>query len=101
MLRIDQWPAHNLAGARLLSMDMGLFQYAYTPRAISAVIWHGKDSEGVGQLLAQFMHGRRLLVRYFVASASSRELTFTLEGASSAIGEALQISQPPKASALP
>lgn len=99
MMRIDRWPAHDLDGSRKLTESLGMAMYSYEPKWINVVIWHGRADEGMGTQVAQLMHGRQVVVRYYLMSGGHKETSFALRGAAPAIAQALGIDVPPRSAA--
>ena len=91
--RIDKNPPNDLSNEkRLQEMGLGLQAFAWEPKWVNFLVWHGKESEGRSETLNQLMQGKTVVVRYYLFTGGSKDTTFTLEGAGPAIANALGIS---------
>ncbi|MEW8323407.1 MAG: hypothetical protein AB2606_12260 [Candidatus Thiodiazotropha taylori] len=94
MLRIDNNKPINLSRQKDLQvMGVGVDAYKGQQGQIDFLIWHGKESEGLSESLAQIMGGNKLIVRYYLSSGSYKESTFPLTDAETTISSALKISR--------
>lgn len=93
MYRIDKREPDDLESSRQLSArNLGVRIYAWEPKWVNFVIWHGKEDEGRSAKLKALMSGQSVVFRYTLATGGSKETTFSLDGAGPAIAEALGIS---------
>lgn len=91
--RVDKNEPHDIADdKRIQEMDVGLQAYAWEPKWINFLIWHGKESEGRSTTLDQLMLGKSILFRYYLFTGGYKETTFNLDGAGPAIARALGIA---------
>lgn len=65
--------------------------FAWEPKSVTFIIWHGKEVEGRSETLNQLMQGTSLVFRYYLFTGGYKETTFSLSGAGPAIAEALGI----------
>ncbi|MCG7973885.1 MAG: hypothetical protein JAZ16_02345 [Candidatus Thiodiazotropha taylori] len=94
MLRIDNNKPISLSRQKDLQvMGVGVDAYKGQQGQVEFLIWHGKESEGLSDSLAQIMDGNKLIVRYFLSSGGHKESTFPLTDAETAISRALKISR--------
>ncbi|MCG8016994.1 MAG: hypothetical protein JAY97_12325 [Candidatus Thiodiazotropha sp. 'RUGA'] len=94
MLRIDNNKPISLSRQKDLQvMGVGVDAYKGQQGQIEFLIWHGKESEGLSEFLAQIMGGNKLIVRYYLSSGSYKESTFPLTDAETTISSALKISR--------
>jgi hypothetical protein len=89
MIRVDQLPAQDLAVLQAVSKQ-GVPVIRHTARSTTWFVWIGKGGANIGPL-RNLMDGHSLRVRYYLASGTSQELLFPLEGAKSVIAELLEI----------
>jgi hypothetical protein len=93
MYRIDKNSPNDLAREkRVQEMGVGIQAYAWEPKWVNFLIWHGKESEGRGETLNQLMQGKFIVFKYFLFTGGNKDATFTLEGAGPAIADVLGIS---------
>lgn len=93
VFRIDKNAPHEVADKkRLQEMGVGVQAYAWEPKWVDFLIWHGKESEGRSKTLDQLMEGRTIVFRYFLFTGGYKETTFSLDGAGPAIANALEIA---------
>ena len=59
------------------------------PKWVNFVMWHGEGSE-IGKALRDMASGKKLLVRYFVFTGGSRDISFSLGGFGDALRWLLQ-----------
>lgn len=92
--RIDKNPPTDLErDKRAQAMGLKMDFYKWTPKAVSFLIWHGKESDGRAVVIKQLMNGSTLVFRYYVSNGEFKEATFDIAGAGPAIARALGISQ--------
>lgn len=95
--RIDKNEPENLAIAKATTEDknLRLVLYAWDPKWVTFLIWHGKESEGLGEenALYKLMHGRKIVFRYYLFPTGSHETSFMLDGAEQAITTAIGLDR--------
>lgn len=91
--RVDKNEPHDITDEKQLQeMGVGLQSYAWEPKWVNFLIWHGKESEGRSKTLDQLMQGKSVVFRYYLFTGGYKETTFSLDGAGPAIARALGIS---------
>ena len=65
----------------------------WTPKSITTVIWHGKESDGRNDFINQAMSSSQALVRIPLSGGGTQDISFSMEGARSAIAQALNIPE--------
>jgi len=91
--RVDKNEPHDIADEkRLQEMGVGVQAFAWEPKWVNFLIWHGKESEGRSKTLDQLMQGKSVVFRYHLFTGGYKETTFSLDGAGPAIASALGIS---------
>lgn len=95
--RVDKNEPYDLAGDKQLTENkaLGLVLYLWKPKAVTFVVWHGKESEGMNEknALYQMMHGESIVFRYYLFPNGSNETSFTLDGAEKAITAVLGLNR--------
>lgn len=93
VFRIDKNAPHDVADEkRLQEMGVGVQAYAWEPKWVNFLIWHGNESEGRSKTLDQLIQGKTIVFRYYLFTGGHKETTFSLDGAGPAIANALGIS---------
>lgn len=93
LFRVDKNEAHEVSNDKLLQeMGVDIQTYAWEPKWVNFLIWHGKEDEGRSKTLSQLMHGKTVVFRYHLFNGGYKETTFSLDGAGPAIAKALEIS---------
>lgn len=93
VFRIDKNKPHDIANEKQTQeMRLGIEAFAWEPKWINFLIWHGKESEGRSHNLRQLMQGETIVFRYHLFTGGYKETSFSLEGAGPAIADALGIS---------
>ncbi len=90
MYRIDKNKPNDLASMKMLH-DLGVQAYSWEPKWINFLMWHGKEDEGLSENLVNLMEGEKVVFRYHLSTGGYKDTTFSLEGAASAIAEAIGI----------
>lgn len=91
--RIDKNEPVNLAKMKeTQEMGLGIQAYEWEPKWVNFLIWHGKTDEGIANNLVQLMEGNKVVFRYYLSTGGYKDTSFSLEGADSAISEAIGIS---------
>lgn len=98
MYRVDKNPPHDLADdvklqELLARLGGGRIYYSWEPRWVNFHMWHGKSEEGLAPDLLELMDGNTVLFRYHLATGGYKDTSFTLQGASPAISEAIGIKR--------
>lgn len=96
--RIDKHKVISLADFQSLRR-YGVITAEWEPKWVNFLVWHGKESEGYGQI-AHMLDGSRLLVRYYLASGGYKDTNFSLIGAGPVIADAIGISANPDRDAV-
>lgn len=93
IFRVDKNEPHDIADEkRLQEMGIGVQAFAWEPKWVNFLIWHGKESEGRSKNLDQLMQGKSVVFRYYLFTGGYKETTFPLDGAGPVIASALGIS---------
>jgi hypothetical protein len=91
--RVDKNEPQDIANEkRLQEMGVGIQAFAWEPKWVNFLIWHGKESEGRSKTLDQLMQGTSVVFRYYLFTGGYKETTFSLDGGGKAIASALDIS---------
>jgi len=92
VFRIDKNEPHDvLLEKRLQEMGSGVQAFAWEPKWVNFLVWHGKEAEGRSKMLNELMQGTSVVFRYYLFTGGYKETTFSLSGAGPAIPEALGI----------
>lgn len=92
VFRVDKNEPQDVAKEkRLQEMGVGIQAYAWEPKWVNFLIWHGKESEGRSKTLDQLMQGKTIVFRYYLFTGGYRETEFSLDGAGTVIASALGI----------
>ncbi|MEL0630731.1 hypothetical protein [Psychromonas aquatilis] len=90
IFRVDKNEPTNLQ-SKVKLQKMGFNAYDWSPKWVNFLIWHGKSEEGISVDLGLIMKGDTILFRYYLSTGGFKETTFSLNGASAAISEAIDI----------
>ena len=91
--RVDQNAPTNLARMKeTQEMGLGIHAYAWEPKWVNFLIWHGKEKEGISNDLVQLMEGQKVVFRYYLSTGGYKDTAFSLNGAASTISAAIGIS---------
>lgn len=93
LFRIDKNEPIDLADIREIQKMVGIKTYEWEPKWVNFQIWHGKEEEGIGKTLVQLMEGETVVFRYYLSTGGYKDTSFSLEGAASAIAEAIGITK--------
>lgn len=89
--RIDNRPPQDLATDVRLQRLVGKPMIALEPKWVNFVLWHGQGQE-VGGTLQWLAEGKRLLIRYYIFTGGSKDVSFSLEGFAQELGWLLQLA---------
>jgi hypothetical protein len=92
IFRIDQNKPNDLAGVKRLQDSFGVKAYEWEPKWVNFLIWHGKQDEGISDNIVNLMEGQKLVFRYYLSTGGYKDTEFSLNGAASAISEAIDIN---------
>ena len=93
MYRVDRNEPVNLERMKKThKMGLGIQAYEWEPKWVNFLMWHGKEDEGIANDLVQIIQGDTIVFRYYLTTGGSKDTSFTLNGAASAISEAIGIN---------
>lgn len=69
------------------------------PKWVNFLVWHGKDQPLTGTL-RDFMEGKSVIFRYYLATGGSKETAFDLRGGKDAIAQAVEVDANPDPAAV-
>ncbi|SDP82511.1 hypothetical protein SAMN04488595_1326 [Ralstonia sp. 25mfcol4.1] len=99
MYRIDQLKPVDLDANRTLAIRGISDMVSREPKWINFLVWHGKGQPLTGTL-RDFMEGRKVTFRFYLATGGSKETTFDLGGAKEAIAQAIGVEADPDPEAV-
>jgi hypothetical protein len=92
MFRIDKNEPHDvMLEKRLQEMGGGLQAFAWEPKWVNFLVWHGIEAQGRSKVLNELMQGTSVVFRYYLFTGGYKETTFSLADAGPAIADALGI----------
>ena len=90
--RIDSNDPVNLSRMKTMQeMGLGIQAYAWEPKWVNFLLWHGKQEEGLAKDLVHLMEGETLVFRYYLSTGGFKDTSFSLKGSGPAIAEAIGI----------
>lgn len=95
VFRIDKNEPNDVVDQKRLQAisASGIQAFAWEPKWINFLVWHGEEAHGRSKTLNELMQGTSAVFRYYLFTGGYKETTFSLQGARPAIAEALGIPQ--------
>jgi len=92
IFRIDKNEPHDvMLEKRLQEMGGGVQAFAWEPKWVNFLVWHGNEAGGRSKMLNELMQGTSVVFRYYLFTGGYKETTFSLTDAGPAIADALGI----------